>query len=483
VSRLRLNTIRNRLLVLFFAIASAAVVFVYLYVVPQLQSSLTTQKLRRLESVGHQQAATLVAAMRRGAAPDELRRVVARAAQESGARVTIVAVKTPTAGSIPTPGFIVADSQISTGTTPPRFPPVAGAVLTAHAAAGTERIAGARTAEIAVPLYPNGVGIPLTAGGGAPWVAVFSSSLADVEANVALIKRQILIAGAIALLAALAAGYFASQAISGRLRRLEEAAQQVAEGDFSVHIPVDSSDELGELARTFNEMQQRLARLDNARKEFIANASHELRTPIFSLGGFVELLGENPDRKTRDEFVRTMREQIERLRKLTTDLLDLSKLDAGALELRSEEVDLGALAESLAGEFLPVASEHGSRLELRAAERPAVARADPDRVGQIIRILLSNALTHTPEGTDVTLTTLSENGTTRLIVSDAGPGIKPRSAERVFERFYTGDSATGSGLGLAIARELALRMEGRLDVSSGKGYTAFTLELPGGVVA
>jgi signal transduction histidine kinase len=184
------------------------------------------------------------------------------------------------------------------------------------------------------------------------------------------------------------------------------------------------------------------------------------------------------DPETRAEFVSTMREQIERLRKLTTDLLDLSRIDAGELEVRAESVDLGALAETLATEFLPLARQHGTKLELRAADERAIARADPDRVSQIIRILLDNALAHTPEGTPVTVTTLRDNGMAELIVSDEGPGLTPRISSRVFERFYTGDSATGSGLGLAIARELATRMDGRLGVTSSKGFTAFTLELP-----
>src|ERR671937_2476312 len=128
-------------------------------------------------------------------------------------------------------------------------------------------------------------------------------------------------------------------------------------------------------------MQQRLASLDNARKEFIANASHELRTPIFSLGGFVELLDEEePDPEARAEFVRTMRQQVVRLTKLTTDLLDLSKLDAGALEISAGTVDLGDLATETAREFGPAAEQHRSRLEVRTPPRRALAEADPDRV-------------------------------------------------------------------------------------------------------
>ena len=255
------------------------------------------------------------------------------------------------------------------------------------------------------------------------WIAVFSESLARVEDNVALIKRQILIAGGIALVLALIAGYYAARALSRRLSRLEGAARKVADGDFATPIPVDSADELGQLARTFNEMQRRLADLDSARKQFIANASHELRTPIFSLGGFVELLeDEDPDPAAREEFVRTMRQQVDRLTKLTTDLLDLSRLDAGELEVSAGPVDLGEIAREVAREFGPAADRRGSRLQVRSAEERALALADPDRTRQIIRILLDNALTHTPEGTKVTVTTYNENDSAALTVSDEGPG-------------------------------------------------------------
>jgi signal transduction histidine kinase len=117
-------------------------------------------------------------------------------------------------------------------------------------------------------------------------------------------------------------------------------------------------------------------------------------------------------------------------------------------------------------------------LELRTPDSPAIARGDPDRVRQIIRILLDNALTHTPEGTKVTVTTYSVNRRAELTVSDEGAGIPQRVQSRIFERFYTADSAGGSGLGLAIARELAQRMDGRITISSSRRFTAFTLDLP-----
>ena len=460
----RLNSVRSRLVLLFFLITAAAVGVVYLYVVPQLESNLTAQKLSRLEDRSSAQTARLERALDAGLSQERIRELLRRVSQVTDSRVTLLGVRRGQAH----PSFVVGDSQFE-------GEPLAGQLEVASraaggdTAAGVESLAGERTAEVALP-------IPA---GRPTWVALFSSPLDEVDDNVALIKRQILIAGGIALILALIAGFYAARAISRRLGRLESAAQKLADGDFVTPIPVDSSDELGQLARTFNEMQRRLADLDRARKQFIANASHELRTPIFSLGGFVELLeDEDPDPEARAEFVHTMRQQIDRLTKLTTDLLDLSKLDAGALEMAPRSVPLDALAREAAREFGPMADQRGSRLEVRTPNEPAIARADPDRVRQIIRILLDNALTHTPEGTKVTVTTYNTNSRAELTVSDEGPGIPKRIRERMFDRFYTGDSVSGSGLGLSIAREIAQRMDGAIAVTSTKGFTAFTLDLP-----
>ena len=310
-------------------------------------------------------------------------------------------------------------------------------------------------------------------------IYVYAVTIGGGASGDSSVKAEILIGGAIAVAIATALGLYYAQMAASSISRLQDAARKVADGNFETTIPVASAGQLGQLARTFNEMQRRLAELDSARKQFIANASHELRTPIFSLGGFVELLEEeDPSPEERAEFVRTMRQQIERLTKLTADLLDLSQLDAGAMVMRDHSVDLTALAREVTREFGPRAELRGSRLELRTPDQPPVARGDPDRVRQIIRILLDNALTHTPEGTKVTVTTYSENRRAELTVSDEGSGIPQRVQSRIFERFYTADSAGGSGLGLAIARELSQRMDGRITISSSRRFTAFTLDLP-----
>jgi two-component system OmpR family sensor kinase len=310
-------------------------------------------------------------------------------------------------------------------------------------------------------------------------IYLYTVAIGGAASGHGAIKGQILIAGLIAVAVAAVVGLYYAQAAARNISHLQDAARKVADGDFETKIPVAGAGQLAQLARTFNEMQRRLAELDSARKQFIANASHELRTPIFSLGGFVELLeDEDPSPEERAEFVRMMRQQIERLTKLTVDLLDLSQLDAGAMEMQARSVDLGALAREVTREFGARAELRNSRLELRTPKRPAIAQGDPDRVRQIIRILLDNALTHTPEGTKVTVTTYTVNRRAELTVSDEGTGIPQRAQNRIFERFYTAEKAGGSGLGLAIASELAQRMEGSIRISSSRRFTAFTLDLP-----
>ena len=150
---------------------------------------------------------------------------------------------------------------------------------------------------------------------------------------------------------ALVLGLTAAGMLAHRLLRLETAAERIAGGDFGAPIVDHGNDEIGELARAFDRMRVHLAQLDNARKEFVANASHELRTPLFSIGGFLELLAdEELDEETRRGFIETMQGQVQRLAKLSTDLLDLSRVDAGQLTVVHEPVDLAGVVQMLAGE-------------------------------------------------------------------------------------------------------------------------------------
>ncbi|MGB0890093.1 MAG: sensor histidine kinase, partial [Solirubrobacterales bacterium] len=211
---------------------------------------------------------------------------------------------------------------------------------------------------------------------------------------------------------------------------------------------------------------------------FIANASHELRTPLFSLGGYVELMREEDlDEQTQSEFLNIMHDQIHRMTKLATDLLDLSKLDTGSVDIQIERVDLCKLAKGVAREFDPQAANEESEVTVSVPE-DLRALCDPDRTAQVVRILIDNALHHTPDGTAINVEAREEDGLVLLMVNDDGPGIPPEDINRIFDRFHTGDKTGGTGLGLSIAKEMAVAMGGKLTVQSQPGETVFTLMLP-----
>jgi signal transduction histidine kinase len=297
------------------------------------------------------------------------------------------------------------------------------------------------------------------------------------------VQRRLLLAALFALALSVAIGYGGSWMFARRVRRLERAADRIAGGRFDEPVHDPSPDELGQLARAFDRMRLRLAHLDKARSEFIANASHELRTPLFSLGGFLELMGdEDLDEATRREFLETMREQVERLTKLATDLLDLSRLDVGRLRVARTSFDLGEVAHVLSNEFRAVAQTGGRALELDGDDE-VLAVGDDERALQIGRALVENALRHTPEGTAVRMRAARSDGNAFLEVIDDGPAISPEHADQIFERFYRVDGAlaSGSGLGLAIARELAELMGGHVELDSSADGNAFRLVLPAGV--
>ena len=465
-----MHSLRNRLAVVFFAITLVAIAALYLYVAPGLRARLMDERMSELATAARTHSGQIIHTV--GSAEPEpvvLARVDA-AALASGDRVTLLLVSRTRAG---VQLSVQADSsKLGTAATLPQGVAY-GAARSGAPAAGTERTTAGTLAEAAYPVF-YGAHPARTAG-----VIVYSSPVSDVLHSVAIVRHEILIAGGIALLLALVGGYLVARALAQRVKRLEIAAGQVAAGHFEHAITVDSTDELGQLAVAFNQMQRQLAQLESAREKFIATASHELRTPIFSLGGFVELLeDEELDAETRRRFLEQVKDQVERLRKLSVDLLDLSQLESGALQLRPEQVDLGELTRSVSGEFEPALAQHDSHLELRLASRRIEAHCDPVRVAQIVRILIDNALIHTPSGTRIVVTAARDNGRVRLAVGDDGGGIDPASLRRIFEPFYTGDDLQGSGLGLAIASELAERMSGRLSVHSEPGQTVFTLEIP-----
>jgi signal transduction histidine kinase len=460
VSRFRHPGLALKFSLALFVIVTGALLIVYLAVVPRLESRLVNAKMEELERSGE-------AAAEKFAGQNQFTwKVLAQDYSASlSARVVVLQALSPRT-LVP---FADSNGRLSTDVADD---PVARAAYRSRRTETGRVTRGGERAEVAVPLDRT-------------YVLLVSASLSDALSNVSRVRRSLVVAGIAALLASLLVGMAAAWRFTRRIRRLEEAAERIAGGDFDHAIADPVQDEVGELATAFDTMRQRLSQLDHARREFIANASHELRTPLFSLGGFLELMaGEDLEEGERRDFVEEMSAQVERLTKLATDLLDLSRLDAGQLAVERAPVDLSAVARTVTDDARAVAETTGHVLGAQADE-PVTALGDEQRILQITRNLVENALKHTPSGTNVTVEAGWEDARACLRVRDDGPGVPQRDREHLFERFYRADGgkASGSGLGLAIASELARRMEGALELRSAAGETVFALLLPTAPVA
>jgi signal transduction histidine kinase len=450
-------TLSVKLALVLLGVVTGALLIVFLVVVPRLEQRLVDAKVAQLERA----APSLVSELRRSENIADFHDTVSFAAANLNARVVVL--QRISEGRLAT----YADSSPLRSGDFAEDPIALAALETGLPRSGRIERDDSAVAEVARPIGGN-------------FVVLISAPLDDALSTVRLVRRSVVLAGIVALLASAVAGYLAALGLTRRLRRLERAAERVASGDFSQPVDTHGSDEVAELARGLESMRERLGHVDRVRREFIANASHELRTPLFSLGGFLELLAdEDLDPDTRQEFLNETRAQVERLTRLATDLLDLSRLDAGQLHVEETAVDVAAAARTVAEEFRPLAEARTHDLRVLADE-PSYALGDEQRVVQIARALVENALRHTPAGTPIEVAAGEADGRAMLIVRDEGPGIPADDQEHLFERFYRarGGHASGSGLGLAIASELAAKMRGTLTIRSMPGETVFVLSLP-----
>jgi signal transduction histidine kinase len=267
------------------------------------------------------------------------------------------------------------------------------------------------------------------------------------------------------------------------LREMVAAARAMARGDYSTRVTATSRDEVGELARAFNAMAAELEQVDRVRRDLVANASHELRTPIGALQARLENLVdgvEAVDRQTLEGLLA----QVQRLGDLTEQLLDLSRLESGAVPLAYAELGARDLLDRIAADLSSRAAERGVQMEVDVEPPELALRADEQRLRQVVENLLLNAIRHSPADGRVVLRATADDGRARLEVIDEGPGIPPGETERVFERFYRSDRARsaddgGTGLGLAIARWIVELHRGSIEVD--RGWTQgcrIVVELP-----
>ncbi len=306
------------------------------------------------------------------------------------------------------------------------------------------------------------------------------------------VRGTLVAAGVIALIGSILLGFVASRQLTGPISHLRIVSARLAQGHLEERVPPSGVVEIDQLASQFNVMADRLSEslrlleADRDRlREFVADVSHELRTPIAALRTFTELQREGSvDEVTRQEFLARSSEQLHRLEWLSTNLLDLSRIEAGIFPLDVREGDLREPIRAVVEAHAEDADERGVTLTSAVPSEPVVLRFDRERVVQLVDNLVGNALKFTEPGGEVAIGVADAPEAAEITVRDSGPGIPESELPRIFERFYRGTNvgearASGSGLGLAIARSIVDMHGGDIAVASvvGKG-TVFTVTLP-----
>ena len=297
------------------------------------------------------------------------------------------------------------------------------------------------------------------------------------------VLRSAAISALVTVIAALLVGVVLARTLTRPVKALIAATRVMGTGDLSQRVDVHSRDEIGQLAASFNQMSADLARASQSRKQMTADLAHDLRTPLSILRGYTEGLKEERLAGAPAIYA-VMHDEVEHLQRLVEDLRVLSLADAGELVLTRRSVDPRALLERTALSYMMQAEEHGLALRVEAAEGLPSVNVDTDRLAQVLKNLVANALRHTQEG-EIVLSAVAEGGRVRLCVGDTGSGISAEDLPLVFERLYRGDAArqrtaeNSSGLGLAIAKAIVEAHGGAIAVASTAGHgTVFTIDLP-----
>ena len=308
-----------------------------------------------------------------------------------------------------------------------------------------------------------------------PLVAVLASGWVMFHMGADL---KVLAVAAGSATAAVGAGLLLARWISQSLGQVSEASARRAAGDLSTRVPAGGASELAALAGSFNTMAASIEQLFDARRELVAWASHDLRTPLASMQAMIEAIEDGL--ATADDYLPTLRDQVRTLSVLVDDLFELARIDAGALTLELQQLPVAGLVDSALRLLQPEAAARNVALSARVEGETTVPVA-PEKIERVLYNLLTNALRHTPSDGSVAVNVARRNGEVLVSVEDTGSGLEPEAVSRMFERFWRADRArsqAGMGLGLAIARGLVEAHGGRIwaeNRDGGGARVSFTL--------
>lgn len=299
------------------------------------------------------------------------------------------------------------------------------------------------------------------------------------------IAQILLISLLVVMLLAVLAVYFVSHTITKPIMQMADVTKSYASGDFTPRVNLERSDEIGQLAVSFNKMASSLAQLETSRRSFVANVSHELKTPMTTIGGFIDgILDETIPAQQQEHYLKIVSEEVKRLSRIVVSMLNLSKIEAGQLDLSFSDVDLSAM---LLNTFLNLEKKiSDGKVEVRGLDLLGqhTVRADKDLLGQVVYNLVDNAVKFTPADGYISVSIVETDDSTETHILNSGAGVSPDEIERIFERFYKVDKsrsadAKSTGLGLYIVKSILELHGGKIYAESKEGrYTEFIFTLP-----
>ena len=304
------------------------------------------------------------------------------------------------------------------------------------------------------------------------------------EKSISSIRKLLLLSIVISISATALSVYFFSKRLTAPIREMNQAALKIAKGDFSKRVNTKSGDEIGQLSDSFNHMAEELAGLDKMRKEFVANVSHDMRTPLTSIQGFLGALidGTIPKEKQTHYYL-IMKEQTERLIKLVNDLLDVARIEAGQMSIDPVSFNLSELIRRIIARLEPELNKNNIQIQLIAdSDEDIFVYADPDRIEQVIFNLIHNATQFSKDNGQIDVE-LRKREKAVISIRDYGQGIEENDLKHIFKRFYKADKArtkiAGTGIGLSIVKHILDLHNEKIDVKSriNEG-TAFIFSLP-----
>ncbi len=318
-------------------------------------------------------------------------------------------------------------------------------------------------------------------------VILMHTDLSSVNASIRRVYLDILLTGLVAVAAAVLVVYYLTTRITKPITDMNSTVRRYSKGDFDLRLKANGEDEVAQLARSFNTMAGELSDLERMRRSFVANVSHELRSPLTSISGFLEAMQDGTIPKERhEEYIALVVTETHRMTEMVNDLLSLARMESGQAPLKLQQFDLNELALRTLVTFEARINQKKLEVELKLMEPRCIVEADRDQLAQVLRNLIDNAIKFSSEGGKLVIeTALHNKGHAALSVQDFGSGIPADDLPHVFERFYKAEKAhtptsqSGTGLGLSIARFIVdLHGQNIWVVSDQKKGTEFTFTLP-----